>query len=115
MEQSKCFKCGSTRFVIKHHTSYNPEVIVECCRSCHQKIHHKVRKEGHCKYTVQEVKRLSMNSSNKRTVHDVIFSNVIGKNVLLYEQIGYNINTGNIYISAWFTANHNKQLLQEEI
>ena len=115
MEHPKCFKCGSDRFVIKHHISYNPEKIVDCCRSCHQTIHHRVRKEGSCKYTVKEVERMSMKSSRNRSIDDIIFTNVLGKNVLFYEQIMYNKNTGNISTSSWFTANHGKQLIYEEI
>ena len=114
-ENVKCFKCGSDRFVIKHHISYNPEVVVDCCKSCHRTIHHRVRKEGACKYSIKEVERMSMKSSNKRSTMDIIFSQVIGCNVILYEQIGYNKNTGNVYVSSWFTANHGKSLIQEEI
>lgn len=35
-----CFMCGTNKNIIKHHTSYEPEEIVDCCRSCHLKIHH---------------------------------------------------------------------------
>ena len=34
-----CSKCGSDRYVIKHHTSYHPPITVDICRSCHKKIH----------------------------------------------------------------------------
>ena len=114
METTKCFKCGSTRFVIKHHTSYNPEIIVDCCRSCHATIHHRVRKEGACKFSVKQVERLSMNSSNKRSIKSLHFSETVAPNVLLYEDIEYNKNTGNIYVYSWFIGNHAK-LHQEEI
>lgn len=65
--KNKCFKCGIkegtlketlnhfgnfkrmiTIKLINHHISYDPEVIVLCCRSCHNKIHITLRKEGKC-------------------------------------------------------------------
>lgn len=39
----KCDVCNNYVFDnkwIKHHTSYDPEKIIEICRSCHTKIHH---------------------------------------------------------------------------
>ncbi len=39
-----CFQCGATEQLIKHHISYNPESIVDCCLSCHRKIHQKLSK-----------------------------------------------------------------------
>lgn len=115
MEQTKCFKCGSTRFVIKHHTSYNPEVVVDCCRSCHSIIHHGVRKEGKCKYTVKQVERLSMNSSNKRSISKMNFTETLMPQVLLYEQIEYNKSTGNVYVYSWIHSNNGIQIHQEDI
>lgn len=31
--------CGSTENIINHHLSYNPEIEVPLCRSCHGKAH----------------------------------------------------------------------------
>jgi len=36
----KCEICSSPRFLVKHHISYEPEVIQILCRSCHSKLHH---------------------------------------------------------------------------
>jgi hypothetical protein len=35
----KCTCCGSTEQIQKHHTSYNPPIIIPLCRKCHQKQH----------------------------------------------------------------------------
>ena len=39
MEKLNCFRCGTTKNIIDHHTSYFPEKKRPCYRSCHQKIH----------------------------------------------------------------------------
>lgn len=65
----KCFKCGKEGGIIyKHHTSYNPEVLVDCCISCHSKIHHRIRKENTCSIPVDEVAKLSSRSSYIRNI-----------------------------------------------
>lgn len=38
----KCFSCGKNKETIKHHTSYEPEEVVDCCRSCHAIIHARI-------------------------------------------------------------------------
>lgn len=83
-----CFKCGLSDNVelellnrqgtyleikpmkfVKHHISYNPEVVVDCCNSCHTKIHHRLRKEGKCKIPAKELALLSQKSNSfKRTL-----------------------------------------------
>jgi len=35
----KCRKCGSTRRLQAHHTSYRTQKLVTLCHSCHQKEH----------------------------------------------------------------------------
>jgi len=116
MARNTCFKCGSTRFVIKHHTSYNPEVIVDCCRSCHKKIHDRVRKEGACKYTVEEVKKLSDKSSHKRQeqIRIHFYENML-QNVRLSEVICLNPKTGTLTISSDFISTSGKHVYTEEI
>ncbi len=43
----KCETCGSIKNIINHHTSYEPEIIIPLCHSCHTKIHvkNRVKKE----------------------------------------------------------------------
>jgi len=36
---SECDLCGDTENVDGHHISYEPEEVVDLCRSCHQKVH----------------------------------------------------------------------------
>lgn len=115
MEQAKCFKCGSTKFVVKHHTSYNPEVVVDCCRKCHAQIHYKVRKNNICPIPPTEVSRISRISSIRRCQKNIKFGEPVGINAYIYEQITYNLHNGNVYISSWFESPSNFQLLQEAI
>ena len=37
---SGCYFCSSEEKVISHHVSYSPEITIELCYSCHNKIHH---------------------------------------------------------------------------
>jgi len=115
MEQPKCFKCGSDRFVIKHHISYNPEKIVDCCRKCHAIIHHNVRKNNICPISPEEVSRISKISSIRRCQTNIKFGEPVGINAYIYEQITYNQHNRNVYISSWFESPSNIQLIQEEI
>lgn len=52
---SHCIKCHSKVNVINHHISYKEkhgvEVCVPMCRSCHMKLHHKLRKNKVFGYT----------------------------------------------------------------
>ena len=38
-----CQICGSTKNVVNHHLSYDPEEIITVCRSCHRKTHNKIK------------------------------------------------------------------------
>lgn len=37
--EERCASCGSTANVIMHHLSYDPEIKVPLCLSCHRKVH----------------------------------------------------------------------------
>jgi len=39
MENASCIICGSTKNVLRHHRSYDPEEIEPLCKSCHTKLH----------------------------------------------------------------------------
>ena len=65
-ESTKCHKCGRTDIpLIHHHKSYNPEIIVMVCRSCHQLLHKKLRASGKCNVPADELRRISNNSKHR--------------------------------------------------
>lgn len=116
----KCFKCGTTEgFIIKHHTSYDLEVIVDCCVPCHKKIHNRVRREKKCKYSVDEVNRLSTNSSNlrahKKYLQRIFYTEGMMANVVFIEEINYNINSGSVGYHASFQGTNRKHIWIEDI
>jgi len=39
--EDKCIICGSTKDLVKHHVSYDPEIIDILCRKCHTSLHMK--------------------------------------------------------------------------
>jgi len=111
-----CFKCGTTEgTIIKHHTSYNPEVIVDCCRSCHSKIHIKLRKNDLCPYSREETSKMSKQSHHKNFLRKIDFFEAVFKNVGLYECLQYDLSSGNVNWTAYFKADHNKKLAYDII
>ena len=64
-ETTKCHKCGCTdKKLIHHHKSYDPEIIVMVCRSCHKLLHNRLRKEGLCTIPPAELSKMSQYSNN---------------------------------------------------
>jgi len=39
--KGKCSVCGSTEDLVRHHVSYDPEIIDILCRKCHSSLHMK--------------------------------------------------------------------------
>ena len=39
--KGKCSICGSTEDLVRHHVSYDPEIIDILCRRCHSSLHAK--------------------------------------------------------------------------
>lgn len=132
MIRLKCFKCGieegtlqklsrnrrGRARIIVHHISYNPEVVVNCCYSCHVKIHKQIRKDNRCPFSVEIIDRLSRLSSMKRSnkhYKGIHFYDTVCKNVRLHEILRYNLHTGNIYYSAGFRSDHGHILLEKTI
>jgi hypothetical protein len=128
----KCFKCGveegelhdtskgiTKAVLIKHHTSYNPENIVDCCISCHQKIHTRLRRNNSCPLSLSEIDKLSQRSSQirymQKNTQTISFRDTLIPFVLLREEIVYNNRTGNVYIDSGFEPSNNKHLWIEEI
>jgi len=128
-ENKLCFKCGISSgekqknrdgktvkaTILTHHTSYNPEVLVSCCKSCHGKIHTRIRKQNKCPLSVKETQRLSANSCHRRTNKNIVFYEQMIPCVRLWEMIKYNINTGNFGYSSGFGASKGKNIWNEEI
>jgi hypothetical protein len=48
LEKVSCNRCGSTRSLVYHHITYEPEKVEVVCSSCHRQEHgkHKVRPEN---------------------------------------------------------------------
>lgn len=116
MTKQICFKCGKSEDEVKlinHHTKYGKdEKIVMCCMSCHNKIHYRIRKEGECPLSVEETYKLSTLSCVKRTVKNKnLSSETLMLNVKLFEEVQYNINTGNINVCSYFSGNNGKKIL----
>lgn len=57
----RCSNCGSKDNVVEHHLSYDPEITVPLCQSCHLKVHYS--KEPAKVY--QKVSRKSTSSAGK--------------------------------------------------
>lgn len=71
-ETTKCHKCGCTdKELIHHHKSYDPEIIVMVCRSCHKLLHNRLRKEGVCTVPSIELATMSKNSNNTKKLRDI--------------------------------------------
>ena len=102
MEENKCFKCGDTEGLILHHLSYNPEVVVSCCHSCHKSIHIKIRTNGLCPLSVSDVHLVSTRLSNKRIQQKMTFYDKIETGYYIQDQLVYNTRNGNVYYNSCF-------------
>lgn len=71
-ETTKCHKCGRTdKKLIHHHKSYDPEIIVMVCRSCHKLLHNRLRKEGLCTVPPEDISRMSIYSNNTKKLNSI--------------------------------------------
>lgn len=97
-----CFICGSNEKLIKHHICYDPETIVECCHSCHCKIHkHRKKDRTGLMVVSRDDLKLSHKGSTKR-YHDRTTRRIEFRDGRLNETIRYNNITGNISYSSRF-------------
>ena len=128
MNTKICFKCGKTEGqmvlirgifkptrIISHHIKYEPEILVDCCDSCHKKIHVRARKNNTCRYSIEDIQKMTIKSSIKRTTKNITFYTQLAPDVRLLERIVYNINTGNVCCISSFFANHGAHLYIEDI
>ena len=133
-----CIKCGSTtKALIHHHENYQEihgyDKVVMLCRSCHIKLHIKIRREDKCPFTPAEINDMSKRASNQSTHHKKQLAAYNHKNtqqmnfydnmesfgdipetmpnVLLCDKLTYNSNTGNVSWTSNFMANNGKKLL----
>ena len=116
----QCFKCGTTKgTIVIHHITYIPERIVFCCKSCHQTLHKKIRRENKCHLSIEEIEKLSVLSStkryNKESYQRLHFTEPIDTNIRFHELLIYNLKTGNVSWTTRFEALHNNKLLESII
>jgi hypothetical protein len=129
-----CAKCGEAKELVHHHVKYEPEEIIMVCRSCHTKIHYRVRKEGLCPYTIEETRKLSAKSAckrhyeknkeesnekttayNRENLQQRNFYSSVGLGWSAVEQIICNKKTGTVTVTVYFkgrkmkAAGDNKQ------
>jgi len=113
-----CYKCKQEKLVRDHHyKGYDIEETKPYCYSCDQKAHQKAREEGRCILSTNETKRLSNNSSHKRSRKIICLSNEsILPYIRLEEIITINTQTNNIFINSYFhdRPNHRLKIIDEE-
>ena len=131
MEALKCFKCGVEEgtprkyqkssgyfpvVIVKHHVSYIPEVLVNCCVACHQKIHRRIRRENKCPYTIHETTLMSSRSSkarySRKNQRIIDLREHLGTFLNLRDMVVYNTTTGNVSYCSNFEATNGKKLLE---
>lgn len=107
-----CYKCGKYKEVRDHHAyGYETDETVPYCNSCDQKAHNKARKEGKCNLTNIESEQKSNNSYHRRsTKRKSLSSETVTPNVVLFEELQINLNTGTVTISSCFSGNHGHKL-----
>jgi len=124
-----CFKCGTNAEVV-HHVSYIPDKVVPCCHVCHNEIHRRIRKEGKCAFSVEEVEKMSRKSTWKRSninrkpqIADYAkrfqtkldFLNKLDAHIYHREHLNYNVKTGNVYVHCDFMTDGTIKLPMEMI
>jgi len=85
------------------------------CESCHKKVHIQARKECRCKYTPDELNRLSSNSTKRRnrdmlTKRKNLYTETLMPFVRLSENVRICLSTGKISVESYFIAGHGKQI-----
>ena len=117
-----------TQQMVEHHTHYKElhgyDKTVWMTNSDHQKLHHRLRKEGKCNVPVGELKKIAnkahqrtdkakwnqrgrreyKNQFEKETYQSHVFDDSMMTNVFHRELIKYNFKTGDVFINCWFVA-----------
>ena len=132
----KCIRCGSERYVVRHHVKYKElhgvDEIIMLCRSCHTKLHQKLRREGKCNIPSNEIWTYSKRARNEYMIKNKIrhtypkkkyikknerieFNIKVDDGVYLREDYSYIERTSALYTSFYFRASGNKKLLYIDI
>lgn len=131
--------------LIEHHTKYKEIHGVDeslwMTHSEHRNLHNRLRREGKCNIDPEELKRISLMATGrtdkrkkymeeytktekfrgpkseycKANIMRITFSDTLTLNVILREEIAYNIATNTLTVSSGFTGGHGKKLLIMEI
>ena len=110
-----CKKCGKETTVQDHHINgylgENKDKVVPYCQSCDQKAHYKAIRENKCKLNIEERKKLTVGSCNRRSKKHLMLSNItLETNIGVYDYLQFNINTKHIIIWSYFSGRRGKKL-----
>lgn len=114
--------------LIKHHIKYKElhgvDKIVLMTRSEHKKLHNRLRKEGKCNVSSDELAKISQAASNRagvtkeytdENIQRHSFFEPMMKYINLFEEIRYNNKLGTLYICSWFAVNKRKKIFYIDI
>ena len=115
----KCKYCETTKNLIHHHVKYKElhgvDKIIILCRSCHGKLHKKLRRNGNCNILPKKLRRIFNNAQQrlpelrkykdeyiKEFLETIEFHTTMYNNCQLRERIIYNNKTGNVSFNSGF-------------
>lgn len=101
--------------MVQHHVKYlelhGVDEVIMLTDSEHKLLHARLRRQGKCKVPVNDLKKIVL-AAHRRTdmckeyhqnnIGKIYFTETVGKNIRLCEQLSYNNNTGSVYYSAAF-------------
>ena len=121
---------GAKNGLIEHHIKYKEihgyDKTVWLTWSEHKRLHIRLRKEGKCQVSPDELKvisskaymrtskykhlacRLSRDRTHETRKH---FTKSLAPNISLFTDILYYINTGNVSVTSYFHSSHGKRLI----
>ena len=106
----KCEKCGSTKYIVNHHLKYKEihgfDKTILLCRSCHKILHNKIRKEGLCGVSPEEINKYSCRASKefnrkKIKLQRIDFTIGMEADIALHELLEYDYQTGKIIFKSF--------------
>jgi len=125
---NECSNCGSFKNLLVHHTNYKEihgfEKTILLCNHCHQLLHIKLRKEGKCNISPDDLYKIHIQSDSykekksnykKENIFRKSYSTPIGENISIRETITYNKNTNNLKITSEFhSTSYNKKACRKQ-
>lgn len=107
-----CWKCLEHTIVRDHHVyGYDTDETLPYCESCDRKAHNKARREGRCHLSSEDTNRKSISSYCRRSVkYKALSFETLSPNVVLFEELAMNLNTGTITVSSIFRGNNGHKL-----